>query len=61
MLVSHIGEKGVRDPALIRSADGEKFILLATNLRIASGKGWDTARLKGSTSLVFLESPDLVN
>lgn len=60
VLVSTVGEKGVRDPSLIRSADGKKFILLATDLRIASGKGWDAARFEGSTSLVFWESPDLV-
>ena len=61
VLISTQGEQGVRDPSLIRSADGKKFIILATDLRMASGKGWDTAIAYGSTSLVFWESTDLVN
>ncbi len=61
VLLSDLGDKGVRDPSLLRLADGKKFILLATDLRIANGKGWDAARFHGSTSLVFWESADLVN
>jgi sucrose-6-phosphate hydrolase SacC (GH32 family) len=61
VLSSNLGEKGVRDPALIRSADGKKFFLLATDLRIASGKGWDAARFQGSRALVCWESTDLLN
>jgi hypothetical protein len=61
VLVSTIGDKGVRDPALIRSHDGKKFYLLATDLRIANRKGWGAARAQGSTSLIIWESTDLVN
>ena len=61
VLISTVGEKGVRDPSLIRSPDGKKFVLLATDLRIASGKGWGAATSKGSTSLVCWESTDLTN
>jgi len=61
VLVSDLGEKGVRDPSLIRLEGGKKFILLATDLRIASGKGWGASMKNGSTSLVFWESTDLVN
>jgi len=61
VLYSNVGEKGVRDPAIIRSADGRHYYILATDLRIASGKGWGVACSKGSTSLVFWESADLVN
>ena len=61
VLVSTLGDKGVRDPSIIRSHDGKKFYLLATDLRIANGKGWDAARFHGSTSLVIWESTDLVN
>lgn len=60
VLVSTIGERGVRDPALIRSPAGDRFWLLATDLRIASGKGWDVAQHAGSTSLVIWESADLL-
>ncbi|MBD8531036.1 MULTISPECIES: glycoside hydrolase family 43 protein [unclassified Massilia] len=61
VLTSNVGERGVRDPALIRSAGGDKFYLLATDLRIASRKGWDAAMHRGSTSIVIWESSDLVN
>ncbi len=61
VLVSTVGEKGVRDPSIVRSPDGKKFFLLATDLRIATGKGWGDATTHGSTSLVFWESTDLVN
>jgi len=62
VLVSTIGEKGVRDPSIIRSPDGKKFYLLATDLRFAnSGRSWGTAGSHGSTSLVFWESTDLVH
>lgn len=61
VLLSTLGERGVRDPSLIRSPDGSTFYLLATDLRIASGKGWDAARFQGSTSLVFWQSSDLIN
>ena len=61
VLISTVGEQGVRDPAIIPSADGTKFWIIATDLRIASGKGWDVAMHSGSTSLVVWESADLVN
>jgi hypothetical protein len=61
ILLSNLGEKGVRDPSIIRSADGRKFYILATDLRIASKKGWGVATTSGSTSLILWESPDLLN
>jgi hypothetical protein len=61
VLISNVGEMGVRDPALIRSADGTRFWIIATDLRMASGISWDTAMHRGSTSLVIWESSDLVN
>lgn len=61
VLRSDIGEKGLRDPAILRAADGKKFYILATDLRIASGKGWDAAMHRGSTSLIIFESSDLVH
>ena len=60
VLMSHIGEKGVRDPFIIRSIDGEKYFIIATDLRIASKKGWESAVSEGSKSLVVWESKDLV-
>lgn len=61
VMVSGVGEKGLRDPSIIRSVRGDKFYILATDLRIASKKGWDAAMHKGSTSIVIFESSDLVN
>lgn len=60
VLRSELGEKGVRDPFLIRSPKENKFYLMATDLRIASGKGWDTAVNKGSRDIILWESQDLV-
>jgi len=56
---SDVGEKGVRDPSIIRLPD--RFVILATDLRIDNGKGWDVAMHRGSTSLVVFESTDLVH
>ena len=61
VLQSDLGEKGVRDPAIVRAADGKKFYILATDLRIESGKGWDAAMHRGSTSLIIYESSDLLH
>jgi hypothetical protein len=61
VLRSTVGERGVRDPAIVRSPAGDRFYLLATDLRIASGKGWDAAMHRGSTRIVVWESADLVN
>ncbi|MBB3111333.1 beta-xylosidase [Paenibacillus phyllosphaerae] len=61
VLTSTLGEQGVRDPYLIRSPEGDKFYLIATDLRIASGKGWGAAQTAGSKSLIIWESDDLIN
>jgi beta-xylosidase len=61
VLRSTIGEKGVRDPFIIRSVEGDKYYIIATDLRIANGKGWGDAQYKGSRSVVIWESTDLVN
>ncbi|MFW5947578.1 MAG: glycoside hydrolase family 43 protein [Gemmatimonadota bacterium] len=61
VLISTVGERGVRDPALIRSPGGDRYWIVATDLRIASGKGWGAAANDGSTSLVVWESTDLVD
>jgi sucrose-6-phosphate hydrolase SacC (GH32 family) len=61
VLVSNVGDKGVRDPSIIRSAKGDKFYILATDLRMANGRGWDAAMHHASTAIVIWESSDLVN
>jgi sucrose-6-phosphate hydrolase SacC (GH32 family) len=60
VLVSTLGEKGVRDPYLLRSHDGKKFYLLATDLSINLNHDWGRAQRAGSKSIVVWDSPDLV-
>jgi hypothetical protein len=60
-LRSEVGEKGVRDPFIIRSVDGSKYYIIATDLRIEAGKGWGVAQYEGSKSLVVWESDDLIH
>ena len=60
VLTSDQGDKGVRDPFIMRSPDGDKFYLIATDLRIA-GTDWGTAQTAGSKSIAIWESNDLVN
>ncbi len=61
VLVSELGEKGVRDPYLLRSADGQGFYLVATDLSINLTKGdWTRAVKAASKSIVIWESADLV-
>lgn len=59
-LVSTLGEKGVRDPFLLRAEDGKTFYIIATDLSITLKPGWQRARREGSKSLVIWESTDLV-
>ncbi|MBD3918614.1 family 43 glycosylhydrolase [Paenibacillus sp. PR3] len=61
VLRSELGEKGVRDPFVVRSPKDGKFYLIATDLRIASGKGWGSAVNEGSRDMIIWESSDLVN
>lgn len=60
-LVSKVGEKGVRDPYLLRAHDGKTFYLLATDLSIARNSDWGRAQHAGSNAIIIWESTDLVN
>jgi len=61
VLVSTVGEKGVRDPYLLRSHDNKKFYLIATDLSINLNPDWGRSQTAGSQSLVVWESKDLVH
>ena len=63
VLKSSIGEAGARDPFLIRSPwkSGPKYFLIATDLRIEAGKGWQVAQYSGSREILVWESDDLVH
>jgi beta-xylosidase len=57
------GDLGVRDPHLVRSAEGDKYWIIGTDLHAegggAGGSGWD--QLNASKNIVVWESTDLVN
>ncbi|MFI6339964.1 family 43 glycosylhydrolase [Streptomyces sp. NPDC050535] len=63
VLTSTIGEKGLRDPFVIRSPKGDKFYMIATDLRMYRGSSgsWDQVQRHGSKSVMVWESTDLVN
>ncbi len=61
VLVSEQGEKGLRDPYLLRSHDGSKFYMIATDLSINLNPDWSRAVHAGSRNIVVFESSDLVN
>ncbi|CAH0236592.1 hypothetical protein SRABI83_02767 [Arthrobacter sp. Bi83] len=58
---SSLGTKGLRDPFVIRSPEGDKFYMIATDLSIGSGTSWDASQRQGSQYLEVWESTDLVN
>ncbi|CAL9329282.1 glycoside hydrolase family 43 protein [Streptomyces sp. enrichment culture] len=59
-LRSTVGTRGVRDPALVRSPDGSRYWIIATDLCIGCGQNWDQAINDGSRNLVVWESTNLV-
>lgn len=62
ILVSRLGERGVRDPFIIRSPQGDKFFLLGTDLKAHGGGGdWSRAVNEGSRSILIWESQDLIH
>lgn len=61
VLTSSIGERGVRDPYILRSFANNSFYLIATDLSIYRRGGWaDAGWQTGSTKMLIWESPDLV-
>ncbi|GAA1849329.1 alpha-L-arabinofuranosidase C-terminal domain-containing protein [Myceligenerans crystallogenes] len=61
VLASELGTQGLRDPFVMRKADGSGFVMLATDLKIAGGGNFGDAQETGSRSIMIWESPDLVN
>lgn len=66
VLRSVMGEGGVRDPHIMRSHDGSRFYLIATDLYIfgkwgETPEGWYRCQREGSNALMVWESEDLVN
>ncbi|KAF5686393.1 Arabinanase levansucrase invertase [Fusarium circinatum] len=61
ILTSTKGDGGVRDPFILRSHEGDKFYILATDLCIGCGTSWGDAQRFGSRYLEIWESKDLIN
>ena len=56
VLRSCVGEKGIRDPFVVRDPENDRFYMMATDLRIGAGKGWEEAQYRGSRNLIIWES-----
>lgn len=66
ILSSVVGERGVRDPFMMRSPEGDRFFIVATDLSVYTRGGWgqnqnDKFSRTGSHAVVFWESHDLIN
>lgn len=61
VLESDMGTTGLRDPFILRSPEGDKFYLIATDLCIAKNGDWSYAQRSGSQAIMVWESTDLVN
>lgn len=70
VLESKLGTHGLRDPFIIRSHEGDRFYLIATDLTVAGleqdgtkypGMGFDSNQQHGSQYIMVWESTDLVN
>lgn len=61
VLTSTYGEKGLRDPFILRSPEGDTFYLIATDLSIGRNGDWGRAQRQGSKYIEVWESHDLVN
>lgn len=61
ILESSLGTQCLRDPYLLRSVNGDRFYLIATDLNTQDGQGWGPWSLEGSKYLMVWESDDLVN
>ncbi|MDR7187344.1 hypothetical protein J2Y46_000160 [Microbacterium sp. BE35] len=61
VITSTADTKGLRDPYILRSKDGDKYYMVATDLCISCGTGWGPAQSEGSLKIEVWESTDLVD
>ncbi|MGN7950359.1 glycoside hydrolase family 43 protein [Microbacterium sp. 22215] len=59
VLTSTVGERGVRDPFLIRHPHSGRIFIIATDLRVAADGDWDRAVREGSRNVVVWWTDDL--
>ncbi len=60
VITSTTDTRGLRDPYILRSKDGDKYYMVATDLCISCGTGWGPAQSAGSLKINVWESTDLV-
>lgn len=61
VITSDKGTGGLRDPFIVRSPEGDRFYMIATDLSIGGGTSWDASQRSGSTYLEVWESTDLIH
>ncbi|QIG39629.1 hypothetical protein G5T42_09130 [Microbacterium sp. 4R-513] len=62
LFTSDLGTKGLRDPFIIRAPEGDRFYMLATDLKVDGlAGGFTTAQISGSRYIEVWESNDLVH
>lgn len=61
VIESHVGEKGLRDPFILRNKLDGRFYIIATDLCINAGKGWGAAQYEGSRNLMVMSSENLTD
>ncbi|MEF3402414.1 immunoglobulin-like domain-containing protein [Agromyces sp. CCNWLW203] len=61
VITSTTDTTGLRDPYILRSHDGDKYYMVATDLCIGCGTGWGPAQSAGSLKIEVWESVDLVH
>ncbi|MEV4689409.1 glycoside hydrolase family 43 protein [Microbacterium sp. LWH3-1.2] len=61
VLCSTLGDRGIRDPHIVRSPTGDRFYLVATDLRVYGNDDWERLQRRGSRSIMIWESEDLVD
>ncbi|MBF4562028.1 hypothetical protein ITJ43_07725 [Microbacterium sp. VKM Ac-2870] len=61
VITSTTDTTGLRDPYILRSKDGDKYYMVATDLCISCGTGWGPAQSNGSLKIEVWESTDLVS
>jgi hypothetical protein len=60
VLTSTHGTRGLRDPFILRSAEGDRFFLIATDLKVYPSGSFAAPQETGSRHLEIWESSDLV-
>ena len=60
VLTSTMGTEGLRDPFIMRSANGKKVYMIATDLHIAKSGDWGKAQNDGSRAIMIWDGKDMV-